>query len=223
MTSLVATPTKVSYYDLFPSIAEMHTAIEQQKKQIANINRNADRVADNYYNCLDDYSFGGLTTQAHNWGRDQARDLIARMEAQIEANDSHIFEHNEYALCDMQGNVLSHRIVKGAYGPCWVLDNTYNDKKFFSPVKKQATYNKKGLQLMQRTHTFELYYTTRTYSSQRDSRSYWVYQLQHISETTWTPCTMSGRLEDENTWQTKYVGDWFPMYEGTYDAHPRFI
>jgi len=76
----------------------------------------------NYYDCVDDYSWGGPCTRAAEQSLERsgyARDLKLQ-----ELDLGYIpIEENIFALFDLDGNIVSTTIGYGQYGRYWRLNN----------------------------------------------------------------------------------------------------
>lgn len=50
-------------------------------------------------------------------------------------------------LCDLDGNVISEKLISGKYGPCWVVSDEYVSTygQFVGDPMKEATLTKNGL------------------------------------------------------------------------------
>jgi hypothetical protein len=114
----------------------------------------------NYYNCVDDYSSGGICDTAAYEAIRSCQGAIEILQKQAERGTPFMEDFTVDVLTDMQGNVVSERIVQGRFGSCWIIGNG-DSVQFVSTAKKMATYNKKGYKVMQRVFTVEYYYTNR--------------------------------------------------------------
>lgn len=112
----------------------------------------------NYFDCVDDYSWGGPCDQAQAQGRSLRQRCKARLLSQIENGGAFIDTFCTAVLCDLQGNILSEKIVDGRYGPCWIIGSD-NNVSFVGVAKKAATYEKKGYRVMTRQMKVEYYFT----------------------------------------------------------------
>ena len=108
----------------------IESAKAHYKETIANLNKQEDQRMENYYNCVDDYSWGGLCTQANIQARHRAeRDLNERIEEIVRDIAS-----GEVAACGTR---------EGQYGRYFHTYEAFGDK-FISCAKKVSTYEKKG-------------------------------------------------------------------------------
>lgn len=119
-----------------------------------------DYRAQNYYNCVDDYSSGGICDKAAYETISSCRGAIELLKKQAERGKPFVDEFTVDVLTDMHGNVVSERIVNGKFGACWIIGSG-DSVSFISTAKKMTTYNKKGYKVMQRVFTLEYYYTNR--------------------------------------------------------------
>lgn len=144
----------------FPSVESMERAIASFKSDIESRNEGIEYRARNYYNCIDDYSSGGICDKAAYEAISSYRGSIETLENQIKEGKPFIREFDCNVLCDLSGNIVSERLVNGRYGSCWIIKDADGLATFVSTAKKQATYRKKGYKVMSRVYTVEYYFTT---------------------------------------------------------------
>ena len=146
-----------TFYDKMPTQEQFDLFLISFEQANETMRENANYRMQNYYNCVDDYSWGGLCDQAANEAyRDRCRikDFI-----QTELLNGAFNEIVELSvLCDIDGNIVSDRIVNGKFGECWIIKNG-NSVSFVGVAKKQSTYNKKGYKVMTLAINVEYYYT----------------------------------------------------------------
>ena len=107
---------------------------EAYEAEIASLQEQEDGRMERYYNCEDDYSWGGLCSKANYIARDRAVEVVI--------NDGWYTEHKTFnILKDMSGETLNARIVEGRYGRCWMIGD---GEKFVSIPRRQDTLIKKG-------------------------------------------------------------------------------
>lgn len=147
-----------NFYDQMPTQNQFDNFIVWYNEENEQMRKNADYRMQNYYNCVDDYSWGGLCDQAANESyRKRFRlhnDLVIQMRDGAFVDDIEIS-----VLADMDGNIVSDKIVNGRFGECWIIKNGGN-VEFVGVAKKQATYNKKGYKVMTIVYKVEFYYLT---------------------------------------------------------------
>jgi hypothetical protein len=115
----------------------------------------------NYFNCVDDYSWGGICDKAAAEHRSTLQHAQSELKEQAENGKPFVREFTVEVLADYHtGEIVSERLVKGRYGYCWIIKDG-EQAKFVGTAKKQATYHNKGYKVMQRAYTVEYYFTTR--------------------------------------------------------------
>lgn len=146
------------FYSKLPNAEVTERIFKSCKAQDEAAAKAAIQRMENYYNCIDDYSFGGIQDRVSDESRRSRMILCEKLQAQAENGYKAFIEtFNVAVLCDLQGNVLTQRIVNGRYGLCWIIGN--QNATFVAVAKKQATYQKKGYQLKTKKITVEYYYT----------------------------------------------------------------
>lgn len=141
----------------------MKTLTSEQQKQIQNINATFEsrRAAiderrnyrmENYYNCVDDYSFGGICDQADNQQEDRYRTERDILIEQVENNGYYYRDSSFYRLRDDNGNV-ANGANDGQYGPYFAING-----KFIGVPKKVSTLIKKGYTLELVTRKYKCIY-----------------------------------------------------------------
>jgi hypothetical protein len=147
-----------NFYDQMPTENQFDNFIVWYNEENEQMRKNADYRMQNYYNCVDDYSWGGLCDQAANESYGKRfrlhNDLVIQMRDGAFVDDIEIS-----VLADMDGNIVSDKIVNGRFGECWIIKNGGN-VEFVGVAKKQATYNKKGYKVMTIVYKVEFYYLT---------------------------------------------------------------
>jgi hypothetical protein len=113
-----------------------------------------DQRMENYYNCLDDYSFGGICDQASSAAIRKEENRADMLIAQIE-NDGFITdERRSLCLFDLEGNFITDNVIRTKYGRAFLFDG-----KFVSLAKRAATYEKKGFKCKTRVREFKFVFT----------------------------------------------------------------
>lgn len=152
-----------NFTDLLPTSAAIEALLSSYEAQDAEARKNSEYRMQNYFNCVDDYSWGGICDQAASQAESIRMHNRNVLKNQLENGiQKEVFTVN--VLTDLDGNVVSETIVNGKFGPCWLIKNE-SGTSFLSVAKKAATYEKKGYKVMQRQITCEYYYTLRHYKS----------------------------------------------------------
>lgn len=146
--------TTDTFYSKMPTIEQMLTIITNCEASIKTSVDAENYRMENYYNCVDDYSWGGICSQAANENISRNRNLINSLNEQM-VNGSFIEDEYIEVLCDLNGNIVSNKIINGKFGFSWVL----NGGGFVSVSKKESTYEKKGYKVMMIHYRYEYYLT----------------------------------------------------------------
>jgi hypothetical protein len=147
-----------SFYNQMPTQIQFENFVSWYNEENEQMRKNSDYRMQNYYNCIDDYSWGGLCDKAADEAYAKRLRLYNSLQTQIK--NGAFFEDVEISvLVDENDNVVSDKIVNGRFGECWILKNG-NDVKFVGVAKKQSTYNKKGFKVMTIVYQIEYYYMT---------------------------------------------------------------
>lgn len=145
-------------------LKDFPTAIEQSiasfKESIKSRQEGIEYRAMNYYNCIDDYSSGGICDKAAYEAISSYQGAIEALTRQAEHGKSFIEDFDCDVLCDLDGKVVSERIVNGRFGSCWIIKDAEGRATFIGTARKQATYRKKGYKVMRHVYTVEYYFTT---------------------------------------------------------------
>ncbi len=147
-----------NFYDQMPTQEQFDNFVKWYEEENAQMRKNSDYRMQNYFNCVDDYSWGGIC--------DKAADEAYRKRLRIynflltQMHDGAYVEDVEISvLTDMNGNIISDKIVNGKFGQCWIIKNG-DSVNFVGVAKKLSTYNKKGYKVMTLINTIEYYYLT---------------------------------------------------------------
>lgn len=145
------------FYSKFPSEAEMLDRINKLQDAIRGHEEAAECRMMNYYNCVDDYSYGGICDQATSRLINDNRQLRSRIKDQLESKNTLITEETIDRLIDIKtGDVVSDRIVNGKFGLCWIIGDG-DSVQFVGVAKRQKTYESKGFSVSRVTYTMESY------------------------------------------------------------------
>lgn len=118
-------------------------------KRVAEINARREYRMRNYYECVDDYSFGGICDKADNELEDIYRIERDILIEQIN-NDGHYYHKSSfYRLRNTNNGNVANGAFCGQYGLFFAIDG-----KYISLPKKVATLAKKGyiLECIERTY-----------------------------------------------------------------------
>lgn len=110
----------------------------------------------NYFNCVDDYSWGGLSDQASNQRLNQARYRIDLYKEQISSGGYLLRTSSNTCLYDLDGNFITDNIINTKYGQAFLFNGT-----FVSVAKKIETYNKKGYTVKNRVRNYKAKFSGR--------------------------------------------------------------
>lgn len=141
-----------AFYAKMPTTEQLLSMIESCNSSIKTSQEAEEYRMNNYYNCVDDYSWGGPCSKAADENINKCRSRIRIYEEQMKSGSITDSETME-VLCDMDGNIVSDKVIDGKYGMSWVLKSG----GYVSVSKKEATYNKKGYKTMAVIYTYEYY------------------------------------------------------------------
>lgn len=127
------------------AINEINAVFENAVKAI---NERREYRMENYYNCVDDYSWGGLCDKADNELEDRLRIARDKQIEEVINGGYHVETVTMYRLKDGNGNST----IGAKYGQ-WGEFFTINGK-FVGVPKRVATLEKKGYILEKITRTF---------------------------------------------------------------------
>jgi hypothetical protein len=142
----------------FPSKEECERAIAQWKTQNKNAHENEAKVMEHYYDCLDDYSWGGIGTRAYEEGVSARNMYIRLIKEQMETGNTELLTDRVQVLTDMNNKVVSDKIVNARFGDCWIIPNGDEKPAFIGKAQKASTYAKKGYKVMTVVYEVEYYY-----------------------------------------------------------------
>lgn len=120
---------------------------------------NTDYRMQNYLNCVDDYSWGGLCDQAQSEKESQIRRLISKIKEQEENGGFLIETVSEFELRSIDGSFISKNIVEGKFGKCFMWGTEEDGRNFCGLLLKQSTYAKKGYACITKTYRLKVVYT----------------------------------------------------------------
>ncbi len=148
-----------NFYSEMPTEEQINSLFAAFKRADASAAENTEYRMQNYFNCVDDYSWGGICDKAQDEAigdRNRATRLLT------EQLTSGAFKEivQLSILCDLNGKQVSDKIVQGRFGACWLIGGGDN-VSFVGVAKKPATYEKKGYKVMTREIELEWYYLTK--------------------------------------------------------------
>ena len=129
--------------------------IELLKKEHS---KNTDYRMQNYFNCVDDYSWGGICDQAQDQKMGQLERLYNTIIEQEKHNGYLVEVAYSFELQDLDGNVVSTRLVNGKFGLCFIIKKSEFDVQFVGASAKQSTFLKKGFQLVTKKYELKVIY-----------------------------------------------------------------
>ena len=146
--------TADTFYSKMPTVDQLVSYIEQCETSIKTSIKNMDYRAENYYNCVDDYSYGGICDKVASENISANKRRIEMFNEQMN-NGAFIQTEFIEVLCDMDNKIVSDNVIDGKFGSCWRL----TAGGFVSIAKKESTYAKKGYKTMSMAYTIEYYLT----------------------------------------------------------------
>lgn len=152
---------KDTFYTDFPTAEAVKSLFTLYDAQDEQARAASEKRMENYYNCLDDYSWGGICDRASDESRGQRNSARNILSEQLERGTGTIEIFEQAVLLTTGGQVASTQIVNGKFGECWLIKEG-NNVSFVGVAKKQATYEKKGYRVGYRRIEVEYYYTTRS-------------------------------------------------------------
>lgn len=137
MTKFEYNPTELTQEQL----AQIAAAQESHDNTIKRLREDEDKRMENYYNCVDDYSWGGLCSKANAIAQDRAHQALQDRIEEIVRGGFLIRSRRVNILRSLAtGEVVATGIHDGTYGPYFRTD----DGKFVNLAVRVATYEKKG-------------------------------------------------------------------------------
>ncbi len=132
-------------------------------KQLDQSDKSADEATDrrmeNYYNCVDDYSWGGICDHASAQGKSERRLVRSCMNEILATGNPLKGSHDHYFLERLDGSFATDHCVKTRFGQAWRIKGEagYESCTWVSVSKTKKTYEKKGFRLMKATYEFDYY------------------------------------------------------------------
>lgn len=147
-----------NFYNQMPTQQQFENFKSWYEQENEQMRKNEDYRMQNYFNCVDDYSWGGLCDKAASEAYCKRQSLYDNLFTQLK-DGAFVDDIEISVLVDMDGNIVSDKIVNGKFGDCWIIKNEQG-VKFVGVAKKQSTYAKKGYKVMTIVYTIEYYYMT---------------------------------------------------------------
>lgn len=122
-------------------------------------NKNSDYRMQNYYNCVDDYSWGGICDQSQDQQMMRLEGMLYNILEQEENGGFCKEIAYSYELQDMDGNVLSTKLINGKFGLCFIIQHSEHNMSFVGATKNQSTFAKKGFKVITKTYELKVFYT----------------------------------------------------------------
>lgn len=122
------------------------------KGEMESIYKSRGQRAENYYNCIDDYSYGGLCDMAD---REVSRELSIEKDLKIEEIKNggyHVENTYNHILKNLDGEIVSTTLVNTRYGKAFRI----GDNKWVSVPVKHSTLIKKGYKLYEVESVYHL-------------------------------------------------------------------
>lgn len=123
--------------------------------------KNTDYRMQNYFNCVDDYSWGGICDQAQAQKENMMRRVVERLKEQEENGGYINITATELELQTLDGEFVSNNIINGRYGACFMFGTEETGFKFVGMAKKQSTFEKKGFRVVSKNYGLKVIYTGR--------------------------------------------------------------
>lgn len=141
-----------------PSAELINSVFKSFDQSDESANRAAQTRMENYYNCLDDYSWGGICDRAAAEARSE-REMIRSSYKKILAGEIPKGRYDLYFLETLDGTFATTSCVTTKYGKAWMIkENEYSTPKWVSVSKTAKTYEKKGYRLMKVSFEYEYYH-----------------------------------------------------------------
>lgn len=135
---------------------------------------------ENYFNCVDDYSWGGICDQAQNRSEQALSMVLGLLKEQEENGGFLITKVTELELRNTDGSFVSSNIINGKYGACFMWGSEQNGFQFCGLAKKQSTFEKKGFVVVAKNYELKVRYTGKVTKGGYADR---VVELVSTSET----------------------------------------
>lgn len=141
-----------------PTREQIEKYIKYLEGQIDDQYKDKSERLQRYYDCVDDYSVGGICDQVADMVINRNRNAIALLTKQMERDEPFVEDFSRNILCDLNGKRVTSKIVQTKYGQTWIIGSGTDNPVFVSCAKKAETYAKKGYKVMTEIFTVEFYY-----------------------------------------------------------------
>jgi len=145
----------------FPDAESMNSAIRSFESSIESSREGMAHRMKMYYDCVDDYSYGGICDKAASDNISENQRAIELLKGQIESKTFDSVTIEQPVLADLEGNIVSERIIVGIYGPSWIIGQNGNAQFVSATSKRAATYENKGYKVMNKVYAVDYYFTTK--------------------------------------------------------------
>ncbi len=162
---------------------------ETYNAMVAAHRKNTDYRMENYFNCVDDYSWGGVCDKAQDQAESRMLYIIDLLKSQEENGGYFIKNVTELVLQNFDGSFLSDTVVKCRYGYCFMWGREQTGLHFCGVAKKQSTYTGKGFKVISRRYELKVVYTGKSTRSGYAQRT-----VELISVTD----SVDDQFDDEN-------------------------
>lgn len=175
----------------FPTVSQVEAIIAGFDKQDAEAYKNMDYRMQNYYNCVDDYSYGGICDKVAQEGISNRRYKKDILTTQITTGKPISDVNITHVLCDINtGEIVSERIVKGAFGYCWIIGGKNGAPVSFVGIyRKPSTYASKGYMVKTVKTYYEYYFDVRLFIHSRVTKVEMTNEFDG-NPTTYVPKTL---------------------------------
>jgi hypothetical protein len=143
---------------IFLTSKQLQVSLDEMKKRHA---ENSEYRMQNYFNCVDDYSWGGICDKAQDSAENGLSMVLNLLKEQEENGGFLIRKSTELELRDLDGNFVSNNIINGKYGPCFMFGTEKEGFNFCGLAKKQSTFEKKGYNVISKNYNLKVVFTGR--------------------------------------------------------------
>jgi hypothetical protein len=114
--------------------------------QLKDLQKQEEYRAENYFNCVDDYSWGGPCSKANADSQSKCQSAIQYI-LEMTINGGFLEDtFNQSILMTLDGQIVSEKIIWGKFGPCFIIGDGQT-AQFISIPKKMSTLEKKGFRM----------------------------------------------------------------------------
>lgn len=152
---------------LLPTEEACQSLISSLRSQIESSREAMSKRMEHYYDCQDDYSYGGICDQAASQSISMNAGLIRQLEDQMARGTAYQDEFRRQVLTDLEGVIVSDQIIDNKYGTAWIVRDGEGRATFVNTAHKASTYRAKGYMVMTIVETVQYYYQAKTWSSKK--------------------------------------------------------